>query len=135
MSLTSSPAEELDRLGRFAGSLKLENGDSFHLEDFQRTMLEDYFDDCRESLILISKKNGKSSLIAVLALYHLLTVPDCECVIAAASRDQAGIMLRQAQGFIRRSPKLADKLVVKQREVVHKTLGGRIRILASDVDT
>jgi phage terminase large subunit-like protein len=44
-------------------------------------------------------------------------------------------MLRQAQGFIRRSPELQKLLQVKQREIVHRSLGGRVRILASDVDT
>ncbi len=76
-----------------------------------------------------------STLLGALALFHLCSTPDAECVIAAASRDQAGIMLRQAAGFIRRAPGLQERLQVKQREIVHKTLGGRIRILASDVDT
>lgn len=98
-------------------------------------MLADYFDGVRETLVLIPKKNGKSTLLGALALYHLCTVHDAECVIAAASRDQAGIMLRQAQGFIRRSPSLQMRLQVKQREIVHKRLAGRVRILASDVDT
>lgn len=98
-------------------------------------MLTDLFDGVRETLILIPKKNGKSTLLGALALFHLCTTPDAECIIVAASRDQAGIMLRQAQGFIRRSPSLQKRLQVKQREIIHKTLGGRIRILASDVDT
>jgi len=98
-------------------------------------MLTDLFDGTRETLILIPKKNGKSTLLGALALFHLCTVPDAECVIAAASRDQAQIMLRQAQGFIRRSPGLQSRLQVKQREVLHRALGGRVRVMASDVDT
>lgn len=98
-------------------------------------MLTDLFAGTRETLILIPKKNGKSTLLGALALFHLCSVPDAECVIAAASRDQAQIMLRQAQGFIRRSPALQERLQVKQREIVHKTLNGRVRVLASDVDT
>lgn len=98
-------------------------------------MLTDLFDGVRETLILIPKKNGKSTLLGALALYHLITTPDAECVIAAASRDQAQIMLRQAQGFIRRSPSLQMRLQVKQREIIHRTLGGRVRVMASDVDT
>lgn len=127
---------ELDLFANFCRqALTREDGAPLGLHDFQWTMLTDLFEGRRETLILISKKNGKSTLLAGLALFHLCTTPDAECVIAAASRDQAAIMLRQAQGFIRRSPWLQERLTVKQREIVHKTLGGRVRILASDVDT
>lgn len=98
-------------------------------------MLSDYFAGRRSTVILISKKNGKTSLLGALALFHLLTTPDAECVIAAASRDQAGIMLRQIRGFIRRNPDLGQALEVTQRVISYERLGGQIRILASDVDT
>lgn len=127
---------ELEQFSKFcAGTLTLEDGRPLALEPFQHRMLGDLFDGVRETLILIPKKNGKSTILGALALYHLCTVPDAECVIAAASRDQAQIMLRQAQGFIRRSPGLQKRLVVKQREIAHRTLGGRVRVMASDVDT
>jgi phage terminase large subunit-like protein len=130
------PAQELDLFANFCEeALTREDGKPLQLHGFQRRMLADLFAGRRETLILISKKNGKSTLLAALALFHLCTTPDAECVIAAASRDQASIMLRQAQGFIRRSPWLQERCQVKQREIVHKTLGGRVRILASDVDT
>ena len=132
------PAEpsELDLFAAFCRqALTVETGEPLELHDFQRRMLTDLFDGVRETLILIPKKNGKSTLLGALALYHLCTTPDAECVIAAASRDQAGIMLRQAQGFIRRSSSLQARLKVKQREIVHTKHGGRIRVLASDVDT
>ena len=93
------------------------------------------FAGARETLCLLPKKQGKTTLMSALALYHLLSTPDADCVIAAASRDQASIMLRQAQGFIRRSEGLKERLLVKQREIVHRVHDGRIRILASDVDT
>jgi len=134
--VSSASPSDLEPFARFCERvLTTENGDPLGLHEFQRRMLGDFFDGCRETLILISKKNGKSTLLGALALFHLCSTPDAECVIAAASRDQAGIMLRQAQGFIRRSPHLQERLQVKQREIVHKKLGGRIRILASDVDT
>lgn len=98
-------------------------------------MLKDYFDGRRSTVILISKKNGKTSVLGALALHHLMTTPDAEVVIAAASREQAGIMLRQIRGFIRRSPELAGMLDVTQRVITYEAKGGQIRILASDVDT
>lgn len=127
---------ELERFAKFCHDvLRIEDGSRLELEEFQRRMLSDLFAGVRETVILVPKKNGKSTLLGALALFHLITTPDAECVIAAASRDQAQIMLRQAQGFIRRSPSLQARLQVKQREIVHVRHGGRIRVLASDVDT
>lgn len=97
--------------------------------------LGDYFGGTRETLTLLSKGNGKTTLLGALALFEVCVRPDCEVVILAAARDQAAIMLRQAQGFIRRSPGLSARLHVTQRQVEHRELGGRIRILAADVDT
>jgi len=132
------PAEqpELDLFEAFCrDALTIEDGSPLRLYPFQRRMLADLFGGVRETVILIPKKNGKSTILGALAIFHLCTTPDAECVIAAASRDQAALMLRQAQGFIRRSPGLQERLLVKQREIIHRELGGRIRILASDVDT
>lgn len=107
------------------------------LEDFQREMLSNYFDGAIETLILIPKKNGKSTLLAALALYHLIVTPDAECVVGAASRDQATILYDQAAGFARRSSGLRQRIDVKRgyREIRSKRDSGRIRVLAADVDT
>ena len=83
------------------------------LEPFQRRILADYFAGTRETLVLLSKKNGKTTLLAALALHHLLVTADAECVIGAASREQAAILFDQAVGFIRRSDGLADELVAR----------------------
>lgn len=98
-------------------------------------MLFDLFAGMRETVIIIPKKNGKTTLLAALALYHLFITRDAECVIVAASRDQAGIMLRQAQGFIRRSEALQTRLTAQKREIANEHNGGRMRVLASDSDT
>lgn len=100
-------------------------------------MLADYFAGAAETLILISKKNGKSTLLAAIALHHLVTTPGAECVVAAASRDQATILFDQAAGFVRRSEQLQLRLDVKRgyRQIRIRSQVGRIRVLASDVDT
>ena len=127
---------ELDAFSRFCErTLAAEDGRPFMLEPFQREILEDFFGDASELVVLLPKKNGKSSLLAALALFHLLSTPFAEVIAVAASRDQAGIMLRQVVGFVRRSPALKARLQVKQREIVSEATGGRIRVLASDVDT
>jgi phage terminase large subunit-like protein len=107
------------------------------LEPFERRILTDHFNGARETVVLLPKKNGKSTLLAALSLFHLLTVPDAECVIAAASRDQAMILFDAAYGFIRRSPGLAALVKVQRgyRQIRHLEDAGRIRVLAADVDT
>lgn len=134
--LEPSAQAELDSFARFCGLLTLEDGRPFRLEAFQREMLADFFAGAVETLILISKKNGKSTLLAAIALYHLVTTKGAECVIAAASRDQATILFDQASGFVRRSDQLQSRLDVKRgyREIRRRDTG-RIRVLASDVDT
>ena len=124
------PEDESSMFAAFCGQLPIENGSPMRLEPFQQRLLADYFAGVTETLILLPKKNGKSTLLAALGLFHLCSTPDAECVIAATSRDQAALILRQCQGFIRRSPGLAGRLRVTQREIAHLTLGGRVRVRA-----
>jgi phage terminase large subunit-like protein len=130
------PADELEAFARFCERvLSAEDGRPFALEPFQRAILADFFGGSRELVALLPKKNGKSSLLAALSLWHLISVAFAEVVVVAAARDQAGILLRQVVGFVRRSPALQERLKVVQREIRCDSLGGRIRVLASDVDT
>jgi len=136
MATTTATLPELELFQRFAGSLPLEDGHSLMVvEEFQRLILTSYFEGARELVVLLPKGNGKSSLLAVLALFELMTTPDAEIIVVAAARDQAAIMLRQAAGMVRRSSALSGRLQVKQREITNRELGGRIRVMASDVDT
>ena len=125
----------LDEFAGFCAQLTLDSGRPMVLEGFQRRMLSDYFGGVPETLCLLPKGNGKSTVLGALGLFHLCTTEDADVTIVAASRDQAGILLRQASGFVRRSEGLRARITVKQRELVHRTLGGRIRVLAADVDT
>jgi len=126
---------ELADFARFVGELRIENGSAMVLYDFQRAPLEDYFGDARETVIILPKKNGKSTLIAALVLYHLIITPNAECVVVAASREQAEIILRQSRMFVRNSDALKRFVSVRQRSILSLTDEGRIRVLASDEDT
>lgn len=130
----AEPAE-LESFTRFCGLLRLEDGQPLQLEPFQRRMLVDYFSGATETLVLVPKKNGKSTLLAALALHHLVTTPDAECVVAAASREQATILFGQAAGFVRRCEALQQRMRPTMRELRSLRDAGRIRVLASDVDT
>ena len=133
----SDAAAELAVFERFCSGLITEQGRPLMLEEFQRTMLRDYFGGARETLILISKKNGKTTLLAAISLFHLLVTRDAECVIGATSRDQATILYDQAYGFVQRSEGLADRVDCRRgfRELRNSRDDGRIRVLAADSDT
>lgn len=133
-SSRSGEPPELDDFAGFCAELRLA-GKSFVLEPFQRRILRDYFAGSTQTLAIIPKKNGKSTLVAALALYHLLTTEDAEGYIAASSREQAGIILKQARKFIRATPGLQRHLGMKQREIVNLSDEGFVKVLASDVDT
>jgi phage terminase large subunit-like protein len=66
-----------------------------------------------------------------------LTVPDASVPIGAASREQAGILYRQASGFIRRNPELERFLKPQDgyRRILNTVNGGVLQVYASDADT
>lgn len=113
----------------------MDNGRPFVLEPFQRAILADYFAGTTQTLVIVPKKNGKTTLVAALGLYHLLTTVDADAYIAASSRDQAALVLKQARKFIRSSPELQRHMAMKQREIVNLHDEGFLRVIASDVET
>lgn len=70
----------------------------------------------RQAYIEIPKKNGKSTVCAVLALYFLCAdgEPAAEVYSAAKDRQQASIVFREALMMARGSPVLADMLRFKE---------------------
>ena len=131
----SGARAELARFGAFCGELRIESGEPFKLHPFQKRILTGYFEGVRSTATIIPKKNGKSTLTAALALYHLLVTPNAECIIVAASRDQAEVVLRQARMFMRRSEPLQRRMRMSQRSILSEVDEGRIRVLAADADT
>lgn len=127
----------LDAFERFVNlALTTEDGRPLTLEPFQREALREHFEDqVRELLLLISKKSGKSTIMSGRGLFELITVPHAEVAIVAASRDQAGLILKQAHGFIERSPELRRRLKSVRREIRHRSNGGVMKVLAADSDT
>src|SRR5215208_3297322 len=75
LSVPSSPTTDLDRFCGFAERfLTDEASRPLVIERWQREILADYFAGSRELVVLVSKKNGKTSLFAGLALWHVITV-------------------------------------------------------------
>jgi phage terminase large subunit-like protein len=120
--------------GRWAGNL-------LGLEDWERSWLDELFimyDDgervYREALLGLARKNGKSTLGALIGLYGLLASSENspEVYAAAASRDQARIVFQQAVDFIEASPKLRDWLRPQRNVILCPSNKGIFRVLASD---
>ena len=112
-----------------------ESGLPLALEAFQETLLGDFFAGATESVAVLPKKSGKSTLMGALALFVLVAGEDREIAIAAASRDQASLIHRQAAGMVRRSGWLAERVRPTQRELRSRRDGGVVRVLAADSDT
>jgi phage terminase large subunit-like protein len=99
----------LEHFRAWAAGLILDSGKPWTIEPFQEEFLADVFSGFRECWLVVPEGNGKSTLVAGLALYHTEFTPDAWVPIAASSRDQARIMYRQAKGFVSRSPMLEGK--------------------------
>lgn len=120
--------------GRWAGK-PLEH------QPWERALLDELFllkDDgsrvYKEALIGISRKNGKSTLGAELALYGLMCTPEYspEVYAAAASRDQARVVFNQSKDFVEASPRLLDWLVPQRSVITCKSNRGVYRVLSAD---
>lgn len=128
---------DLAHFDAFCGHLTLNNGRPFVLEAFQKRILAGYFAGVTETLALLPKGNGKTTLLGALALHHLCYRPDAACYIAAASRDQATLMFQQADGFVQRSDALQRRVEVKRGYRLIRSLRdqGYIKVLAADAGT
>lgn len=76
----------------------------------------------RKAFIEIPKKNGKTQLVAGLALYMLLgdNEPGAEVYVAAADREQARILFKAATSMVENNPALAKRLMVYRNQIVRK---------------
>jgi phage terminase large subunit-like protein len=99
----------------------------FEIESFQSRIAGAAFGPERELVVLLARGNGKSKLVAALAVHHLATAEQPRVFIAAASRDQASFLFEYAQEIARAA--LPDAEVL-QREI--RTGNGYIRVLASN---
>src|SRR5207249_11002872 len=78
--------------------------------------------------------NAKTTLCAGLALYKCQFKQSAYVPVAAASRDQAEIIYRQAEGFVSRSRAIRDKFTCLRgyRRIRCDEMGSEIQIFAAD---
>jgi phage terminase large subunit-like protein len=110
-------------------------GESFRLEPWQRRFWREALDDWRSVVLIVPRKNGKTTMLAALALYELVYGRGRpEILLAAASDRQAGRLFDAAARFVRRHPVLRDTLRVRDHEglIVREDGLGSIIRLTSD---
>lgn len=72
-----------------------------HLEPFQKRIAKAAAGRERELIVLLPRGQGKTTLMAAIALHHLITVPQAAVYCAASSREQARILYEAAAMFAR----------------------------------
>ncbi len=90
-----------------------------------------------ETLFLVGRKNGKTTLLAAIALY-LLTSDDegaAEVYVVATKKDQARKTFTEAFNMIRQSPELNALLKKRQSDIYFPLTASIFQALASDSNT
>lgn len=121
---------------RYAPRFMDEEGRPLKIEAFQARALRDHFNGVPETFIGIPEENGKTTLLAVLGLYHLENWPGVDPYVPlfASARDQAGYLFEQAAGLVERS-ELTDVFEVKRGyRIIRLASNQRARIMVKASD-
>jgi len=140
-----------DRAVTFVSNLKHTKGKwagkSFDLLPWQERIIRDLFGVVKSNgkrqfqtaYIEIPKKNGKSELAAVVALYLLYAdnEPAAEVYGAAADRAQASIVFDVAKRMVEMCPALIkrSKILAAGKRIVNNSNGGFYQVLSAEVGT
>ena len=113
------------------------------LAEFQKAFLRAVYDNpagTRRALLSVSRKNGKSGLLAGLVLCHLVgpeAKQNTQIVSGAMSRDQAALIFNLAAKMVQLSPKLSSivRIVPSGKRLLGLPLNTEYRALAADGKT
>jgi len=99
----------------------------------KRTGLRKY----REVLLIVARKNGKSTLSAAIGLYMQLAdgEPGAECYAVATKKDQAKIIWLEAKRMVKKSPVLLKRVKPLVAELTAEYNESFFRPLGRDSDT
>lgn len=93
---------------------------------------------CREAVLIVGKKNGKSLLASIVGLYMLVAdgEPGPEVYAVATKKDQAKIIWEESRKMVRKSQALAKRIKAHVADLSSDTFNdGIFKPLASDSDT
>lgn len=88
----------------------------------------------RTAYVEVPRKNGKSTLCSVLALYHIFADGElgAEVYAAAVTRDQARIVFGDAQAMVRGAPDISKHLGVHRSSIFHTASNSKFEPLSAD---
>lgn len=91
----------------------------------------------REVFIFLPRKNGKSTLIAALALYFLFVDDEegAEIYAAAADREQASLLFNMSKAMVEKEPMLADRCSTYLRSISLPGKNSVYKVISSDAST
>jgi len=118
-------------------------GKPLKLAEFQKLFIHDVYDNpkgTRRALLSVSRKNGKSGLIAGLLLAHLVgpeAKQNAQIVSGAMSRDQAALVFNLASKMVQLSSKLSGivRIVPSGKRLIGLPMNTEYRALAADGKT
>ncbi|WP_454261559.1 terminase large subunit [Pseudoxanthomonas mexicana] len=113
------------------------------LADFQKDFIRAVYDNphgSRRAILSVSRKNGKSGLVAALLLAHLIGPEaklNSQIVSGAMSRDQAALVFDAAAKMVQLSPKLSKlvRIVPSGKRLIGLPLNVEFRALAAEGKT
>lgn len=115
-------------------------GQPLKLAEFQKQFIRDVYDNpagTRRAILSVSRKNGKSGLVAGLLLAHLVgpeAKQNSQIISGAMSRDQAALVFNLAAKMVQLSPKLSAivRIVPSGKRLIGLPLNTEYRALAAD---
>jgi phage terminase large subunit-like protein len=119
-------------------------GEPFVLLDWQREIIEALYGQYksdglrryRNGLILIPRKNGKTTLCAALCIYELMFGEfNGEIYACANSRDQARIIFQAAMDFVSTSKILSKRIKIYKNALYNPKTKSTFRVLSRDANT
>lgn len=124
----------VDHFRAYTALMVLDNGEFWPLQPFQAEIVADVFAGFPEVWAVIPEGNGKTSLMGGVALYHADFTESANCLVAASSREQAGILFGQAAGLVHRSPGFDKRFRVFEgyRRISALRTHGRIQVMSAD---
>lgn len=117
-------------------------GQPFVLEPWQYEIVSDLFhtyDDnglrqYRTAYVSLPRKNGKTEMMAAVALYWLFVAgePGSEIYSVAGDADQASIAFEAAKRMVEQNGRMADACKIYRRSIVRPDTGAHYRVLSSE---
>lgn len=120
-------------------------GQSFDLLPWQIDLIsqlygwknKDGFRRFRQVYVEIAKKNGKTTLVAGLSLYHLIADHEqgAEVFIFASDRIQAGQLVGECKAMVKQSPALREILKITKHQIDFAATFSKLKVCTADPDS